>query len=47
MLFRSAESECEFYGTVSVDKDSIPSMTATLIIPVYARPKPEKEGEKK
>lgn len=46
LMTYETESECEFYGTISVDKDDIPSMTACLIIPVYARQKTEKSGEK-
>jgi hypothetical protein len=38
------ESQCEFYGSVTVDKDSIPSMNVNLIVPVYAK---EKEIEEK
>jgi len=37
------ESECEFYGPSSLDKDGIPSMNVNLIIPVYAKQK-EKEN---
>ena len=44
LMVYEPESECEFYGPSSVDKDGIPSMNVNLIIPVYAKEKEEKEN---
>lgn len=44
LMVYEPESECEFYGPSSVDKDGIPSMNINLIIPVYAKQR-EKQRE--
>jgi len=43
LMVYERESQCEFYGTVDVDKDGVATMNAFLIIPIRAVEK--KEGD--